>query len=56
MVDLYSAICIQANRKGINFRREIRVANLNRALDLVDFVFRRIDFPVYAPVKLILFP
>lgn len=56
MVDLYTAICVQANRVGINHRREIREANLNRALDLIDFVFRRMDFPVYAPVKIILFP
>ncbi len=56
MVDLYSAVCVQANRRGINHRREILEANLNRCLDLIDFTFRRIDFPVYAPVKMILFP
>lgn len=56
MVDLYTAICVQANRRGITHRKEIREANLNRDLDLIDFVFRRMDFPVYAPVKVILFP
>ena len=56
MVELYTAICVQANRRGINHRSEIREANLNQCLNLVDFVFRRMDFPVYAPVKMILFP
>ncbi|MBI2317950.1 MAG: hypothetical protein HYU75_13400 [Betaproteobacteria bacterium] len=56
MVELYTAICVQANRRGVGHRSEIREANLNQCLNLIDFVFRRMDFPVYAPVKLILLP
>jgi len=56
MEGIYTAVCVQAKRRTINHRSEIREANLNRALELIDYAARRMGFPKYAPVKLILFP
>ena len=56
MEGVYTAVCVQAKRTTINHRSEIREANLNRALELIDYAARRMGFPKYAPVKLILFP
>ncbi len=56
MIDIYSAVCIQTNRRDVSHRREIREANLNRELGLIDASCPRMGFQVYAPIKLILFP
>ena len=56
MVDLYTAICVQANRSAISHRSEIKEKNLNRALELIDYGFTWMDYQIYAPVKLIVFP
>jgi predicted amidohydrolase len=56
MEDIYTAICMQTNRIGIAHRREIKEANLNRGLELIDYAVRAVGFPKYAPVKIILFP
>ncbi len=56
MVDLYTAVCIQANRRTISHRRELMEFNLQRCLRLIDYVPSRVDYPSYAPVKMIVFP
>lgn len=56
MVDLWTVICMQTNRTGITSRKQIKEANLNRCVSLIDYAVRAIGFPKYAPVKMIVFP
>lgn len=57
MINRYTAVCVQSNRSGVSHRKEIREANLNRALELVDYASVRLGFnDHYAPTKLVLFP
>ncbi|MFC1906519.1 nitrilase-related carbon-nitrogen hydrolase [Chloroflexota bacterium] len=56
MVDLYTAICMQMNRTGIDHRKEIRKANLDRCLELLEYAAVKVSYREYAPIKLVLFP
>lgn len=56
MVELYTAICMQMNRTGIDNRKEIREANLNRSLELLEYAAAKVSFREYAPIKLVVFP
>ena len=37
MTDLYTAVCMQMNRVGIDHRKEIRKANLDRCLEIFGY-------------------
>jgi len=56
MADLYTVVCMQTNRVGIDNRNEIRDANLNRCLELFQYGAKRLAFREYAPLKLVVFP
>ncbi len=56
MFDLYTAICMQMNRTGITHRSQIREANLNRCLELLEYAAVKVSFREYAPIKLVVFP
>lgn len=56
MVERYSAICAQTNRHTVSHRSEIRKANLDRALEMIDYAALRLGFFKYAPTRLIVFP
>jgi beta-ureidopropionase len=56
MTDLYSVVCMQTNRVGIDHRRDIRKANLDRALEIFGYGPLRLAFREYAPLKLVVFP
>ena len=56
MTDLYTAVCMQMNRTGIDHRKEIRKANLDRCLELFGYAALRISYREYAPLKLVVFP
>lgn len=56
MIELYTAICMQMNRTGIDNRKEIRKANLDRCLELFEYAAVKISFREYAPIKLVVFP
>ena len=56
MTDLYTAVCMQMNRVGIDNRQEIRKANLDRCLELFGYGALRLAFREYAPLKLVVFP
>ncbi|HEY7551308.1 MAG TPA: hypothetical protein VH913_17560, partial [Hyphomicrobiaceae bacterium] len=56
MTDLYTVVCMQTNRVGIDHRREIRSANLDRCLEIFGYGALRLSFREYAPLKLVVFP
>ncbi len=56
MTDLYTAVCMQMDRTGIDHRKEIKKANLDRCLELFGYAALRISFREYAPLKLVVFP
>jgi len=56
MIDLYSVVCMQMNRVGIDHRKDIRKANLDRCLELFGYGPLRLAFRDYAPLKLVLLP
>ncbi|MFC1969387.1 nitrilase-related carbon-nitrogen hydrolase [Chloroflexota bacterium] len=56
MVEIYTAICMQMNRTGIDHRKEIRKANLDRCLELLEYAAAKVSYREYAPIKLALFP
>lgn len=55
MVGTYTAVCCQTNETVVSHRREIREANLNRSLELIDYAATRLGFPDFAPTRLIVF-
>ncbi|HWE15848.1 MAG TPA: nitrilase-related carbon-nitrogen hydrolase [Hyphomicrobiaceae bacterium] len=56
MTDLYTVVCMQTNRVGIDHRREIRSANLDRCLEIFGYGALRLSFREYAPLRLVVFP
>lgn len=56
MVKPYTAICIQSNNTAVSHRDEIRAANLDRNMELIDYSVNRIGFHEYAPTRLVVFP
>jgi len=56
MVELYTAVCVQADRRDVSHRKEIREANLDRILGLIDSSGQRIGYRIYAPTRMILLP
>jgi predicted amidohydrolase len=56
MTDLYTVVCMQMNRVGIDHRKEIRKANLDRCLEVFGYGPLRLSFREYAPLKLVVFP
>ena len=50
MTDLYTTVCMQMNRVGIDNRGEIKKANLDRCLELFGYAALRISFREYAPL------
>lgn len=56
MVELYTAICMQMNRTGVDNRKEIRKANLERCLELLEYAAAKVSYREYAPIKLVVFP
>ncbi|MFC1907343.1 nitrilase-related carbon-nitrogen hydrolase [Chloroflexota bacterium] len=56
MSNRYSAVCVQTNRYLVTHKSEIRKANLERALELIDYAVLRLGFFEYAPTKLVVFP
>lgn len=55
MVERYTAVCCQANDTAISHRSEIKEANLERALGLIDYAALVIGFPDFAPTRLVVF-
>ena len=56
MTDLYTVVCMQMNRVGIDNRKEIRKANLDRCLEIFGYAALRLSFREYAPLKLVVLP
>ncbi|MBI2315764.1 MAG: hypothetical protein HYU75_01655 [Betaproteobacteria bacterium] len=56
MTDIYTVICMQTNRVGIDNRKDIRKANLDRILEIFGYGPLRLSFREYAPLKLIVLP
>ena len=56
MSDIYTVALMQLNRVGIDNRREIRKANLDRCLELFGYAPLRLAFKDYAPLKLVVMP
>lgn len=56
MTDLYTVVCMQMNRTGIDHRKEIRKANLDRCLEIFGYGALRLSFREYAPLKIVVFP
>ncbi|WP_165963378.1 hypothetical protein [Pigmentiphaga sp. D-2] len=56
MTDLYSIVLMQTNRVGIDHRRDIRKANLDRIIEIFGYGPTRLAFREYAPLKLVVLP
>lgn len=56
MEDIYTAVCMQTNRTGIDHRREIKEVNLRRSLELIEYAWAKASLREYAPMRLVLFP
>ncbi len=56
MSDLYSVVLMQTNRVGIDHKRDIGKANLDRIVEIFGYGPTRLAFREYAPLKLVLLP
>jgi predicted amidohydrolase len=59
MIRTYTAVCIQSDNTAVSHRREIRKANLDRHLELIEYAvggLGGLGFPEYAPTRLVVFP
>ena len=56
MTDIYTVVCMQTNRVGIDNRTEIRKANLDRILEIFGYGPLRLSFREYAPLGLVVLP
>ena len=54
MSDLYSVVLMQTNRVGIDHKRDIGKANLDRIVEIFGYGPTRLAFREYAPLKLCL--